>query len=746
MPIYRHILAQSKLRCIVVSSSSYDTGNITLVFDESTQVSALSTELATKVNKPLMALGSSILGCNDINNVRIIIDHLISTGDIDEQDRPYLTPILRQVDQDLENRRLLSYTISSSQKEIALSVIDVYVDDIVECSTNHEQATTLLRSGFYQKLPSIINELNQFIQEEKLDATVIGSVEALWKLSHGQGNLESSYRRMNQNVPTLLGQRNFIFDSCLQKLCAKFSDISEEDRILTHIGLEIFRIPNQTLSPLANTKKIIVNALSEPFESVQTQSVFPQSGLMPAVTGALSFVGILSKDGPNIDRIKHYQNQYQSKQLAEYLQELEMIAKQSDAEMNNSLLAALTSNIAKKVSEALEHKPDINQHFLNSWTPLIFAVMDCSDEILDLILAAKPDVDLPNSYKLVRALYQAIENSRVYAVKRLLESDASVFYYYQRIISTGLFSPATAQYAPIIMMAIDKYNKAKSPESAEIVKLLLHYGAGLGFACQSAFELFDKAVLIGGSFPSSTSAQPILTLAQFKKNIDPKDYPHWIKIILKAVKTDFFHNNAEILSMLASLHQFITVKSDAKFTIREDILIDKVSINKVIDFPAIQQMSNGRFSTNPDFISFISNNDEYRELIRTKKIAAISVECEVIQGNICERRKLSTYIASEEKSDFNPTNPYNCLAAAISENAELRNQLRNELIHKLTFSIEQNGNVKIFLVLSKSHTISLPRPQVDSLGNHQSTLFNFATSTQPNVLQASNRSNASNGP
>lgn len=85
--------------------------------------------------------------------------------------------------------------------------------------------------------------------------------------------MESHYLRTGVKLPKIDLQRISIHDSCLEKMKTKFSSLDDENQLYMLVGLLLYRYKTG-LSPLEDTKKSIVAALSETSESLTTQEIF----------------------------------------------------------------------------------------------------------------------------------------------------------------------------------------------------------------------------------------------------------------------------------------------------------------------------------------------------------------------------------------------------------------------------------------------------------------------------------------
>lgn len=165
-----------------------------------------------------------------------------------------------------------------------------------------------------------------------------------------------------------------------------------------------------------------------------------------------------------------------------------------------------------------------------------------------------------------------------------------------------------------------------------------------------------------------------------------------------------------------------------------DLKLQQIIIVKTILLDAIRIISNGIYGVSLNFAQSLAKNDNYRENLRSKNVAKVTMECkDVGNGNYLPTGRFVTELSSESKNEFNVTNPYHCFIAAMSEDAELRKVFCDEAkqdvpseIQEMTFQITADRKIKVDYKLLEIYEVDVAKKQlkqVDTLGNQQDTLF-----------------------
>lgn len=556
MPKFFLLLNNSKIKKITTYLNPYHVGFISLSFENTLEAELAYNELG-KLDLPIMRIGNE-LACMGLNHSDLIASHCVSYGLVHDNDRPDLAQLLKQSQITIEQQQNQAPSMNTPQKDTLQSVAEIYIEDVIDNCTDYTTAIKLLRCAFYEDFQKIVESAKILLTEKKIEANVIGSVISLWKICHGEANMETTYLRMGKNVPNLLAQRNFLHSICINKLKDKFASLDDVHQLYMILGLLIFKVKGQRLNPLDDSSQIISRALCEHQESPWTNNIFSvkdgHPNFMVLVTEAFKAMGILYIDKwPDISRIEKLQQHFKSVCLINYLASLEEQKKKIAADKNNSLLPALIANDSFKAADALGNGEDVNQYFNDGRTPLIVAVQDCDEKMVALILKFKPEVNKSNSYNTGTAILFAIRQSNIKKLNLLLEADANLFLHCGGIFIQSPFvgQPSKMVLACPLEIAVDQYKKNKNELSKNVIQLLLKHGAGIGINLDilPTEILEDGMVVIGATTTKNTPDIKLFkTSDDFKLNIKPCDYQHWHKIIKQACFA--YPKNSSVVSEL----------------------------------------------------------------------------------------------------------------------------------------------------------------------------------------------------
>ena len=547
----KHIvkLRNPNLVQIVFSTSSYEVGTISLHFSSTLnaeQIDSILQDLRSINDMPIAKADRIIISLN-IMNTKAIMSYLISANWIDLDDRPIIGEAIQKIDKEITQRPPVSLSLSDAQKNITLSVAEVYCERIIQVCDDYQTAIKLFRVALHRNLTIYITSMNELLVSKTIDATIMESIITLWKIIHDETKLENSNIRIDKDkLPGVYLQRQIqrkeIIKCCIAKLKEKFPSQDDLIQLYMFLGLYLLLDENQvSLAPLADTDKIIYDALTEQNLSEPTKNFFTFNGhccsIIFLACKAFIDMGILTQSAPDVARLQSLHQRLNSTALMEYLQELEQLRLGRIEDDNNPLLQALKQNSESKVIEELKRCKDIDQYFNDGLTPLLFSLHNCTPAVIKLVLRAKPDVNKRNQMGMVSPLAVSINKSYVEITRQLLDAGAQLF-----AICGGVPVINPRRYPPIpellpgfpIDLAIHKYKQSKSRESAEMVRMFLQYGAGIWYKFdETSAELLEGMVVLGATVPASCKVRPILTAKDFIERVHLDDYSHWESILTK---------------------------------------------------------------------------------------------------------------------------------------------------------------------------------------------------------------------
>lgn len=553
-----------ELSSIQINVSAYKEGNIILNFQTSIlpKLNNIYSQLKEIDISAFSKLGSTIF-CRNFANIRPIIEKLKSFGLIPETAMPEIGSFLQFTDKILAERNKLTYEVEPIQKEVLNSLYEPWLDDILEKCQDYVTAIKLVRSCFFCAPLNII-ELKKFLNEKTINETVLESMQGLWRICNGEANMESTFIRMSANhLPTLQAQRIEIYTNCLKKLNEKFPNLDDLQKLYMVLGLHLYIHHSQKYPPLNNTNMVIDGALTETNATMSHRTSIIFSFLsLTHINSALLDAGILG----NLERMKALQKRTDSI----YLKNL--ILQMQSQQQKNIFLQALETNDLEKVDFALASRADVEQYFPCSRTPLIFAIQQCSEEMVKLILEYKPDLHRPNMTNIYTPIATAISLAKLNIVKLLLDAGVNIFKYCEYnvqepppyIDSPPMFSKGIGLNP--FMHALNEYKKNREPERLEILRLLLQNGAGIGSHFEYILQEYPypeivgslkQIVILGGSCPSIQNVDFIQSSTEFIEKIDQKDYPKWEKILIQVLDSNFFIKNGRVYNQIAVTLNYI---------------------------------------------------------------------------------------------------------------------------------------------------------------------------------------------
>lgn len=557
MPNFKPRLNSSEIAEILIAASSYELGTVILTFNPSTsdsRIELISAQLS-KISK-MSKFGNKLI-FTDIANTRPIVDFLMSQHLIIESDRPNLGLLLQEIEKILKQRAVLSFQMSKAQKEILLDMIDPYLEDILNNCSEFNSAVKLISAAFSPK--NLTTEVNHFLAEHKIDGTVIASVEAIQRICYGEGNLESTFLRMSATLPKLSIQRVTLHHACINKLMAKYPPQPDEIQLIRLIRILLFKSDEQTCSPFSNLDKEINNMLRGESKEEDSLINWKQDGLR-YVSDAFIIMNILTTtSSPDISRIRALQIKFNSPLLANYLSILD---KRFEDE-NRSLIKGLKVNDKSMVFGALKKGEDVNQYFDCGRTPLLAAIQDCDEAMVKVILEYKPDINKYNRIQIYNPIHSAIVGGKLGILKLLLDHGCLLFSPCGKTIAFPTLHESRTLTSSInpMTLALEQYTKNKNSTTLAVIKMLVDYGAGIGFNFKETVpaDILNNAVILGGSSNYSPSLA-ITNAIEFKEKVTSSDYLHWQKIFNQALNQLFVFTPstiAEVTLVLMHIKQFL---------------------------------------------------------------------------------------------------------------------------------------------------------------------------------------------
>ena len=206
----------------------------------------------------------------------------------------------------------------------------------------------------------------------------------------------------------------------------------------------------------------------------------------------------------------------------------------------------------------------INHHCTNGHTIFITATLSSSVEVMQMLLNAGANVNIPNMQKWQERLAwgffpisAVINNGNYDKLKLLLENNADLIAIcgLRKFRSDRLYL-YKAEGATALTLALDNYRENPSKNNAKIVKLLLQYGAGTGHKFEFIFpEILQGKVAIGATLPQNCNVHMITTVRDFILKIRETDYPHWNMIFKNLVRNPILINNKQLQLLVAQVGQ-----------------------------------------------------------------------------------------------------------------------------------------------------------------------------------------------
>jgi hypothetical protein len=211
---------------INVFSSRYESGskfftNSDIIFvkinkDSLNHKSKLLTELNNNSQGFMFAAtsmyGPYVLVSRDINKFRGIVDHLYSNNLINPEDRSNLEEDILRCEKDYLFKGGVGETIGVAQYDVIKFMCEDQIDSIVELIQSTEEMNDFI--GFLNEFPGAYKNYYNFedwlIKNHKYDEEKLESFKSLGKIYNGRGNLEETYLKQGNSVPSLELQQGAI--------------------------------------------------------------------------------------------------------------------------------------------------------------------------------------------------------------------------------------------------------------------------------------------------------------------------------------------------------------------------------------------------------------------------------------------------------------------------------------------------------------------------------------------------------
>jgi len=576
MPRFMKIFQNSKLQSFLVNVTPYDVGSITMLFADNISQEELAAIKQIEKTVPEIQISSWSLTCSNAAHAEKVYEHLKALGHFSDQDRSELAQVIQEVNKIIAQRNQIKDSFTPLQREAMFSIASIYIDDIIDNSKDYHSAVILLRCAFCQEYQPYEQQIKKLLEEEKMDENVLHSVEPIWKIARGLGDMESTYIRFGTTLPSIRLQRIVLKDYIIEKLLKKFNNLDDENNLYMVLGFMLFLVEYQNLSPFCDTAKLVQSGLKQNDGSISKYKAgndWPiwDPMIIGITTHAFGKIGLLTQNGPQLDRIIALQKLFSSPVLQNYLNNMKKTKSTLQQQAQDPLFKGLTENNATAVRTALKNGAQVDQFFHQGGaTPLMLAVK-CGPEMVRTVLEFKPDVNQLNSFRISGPIYSAILHADLETVQLLLGAGANLH------IPCGAESPPTALLrgqnflVPTLpLTAALQTRKEKNAERKDIVKCLLHHGAGIGHNFTKSQPELDRAVIIGGSCPVDSSIKPITTAKEFIELIPTDQYSHWQRIFNLALNNPQLKLSpaatAEIMQILAHIEKVLKDKAEAKET------------------------------------------------------------------------------------------------------------------------------------------------------------------------------------
>ncbi len=496
-------LNASQISEIHFHNSAYETGHIALKFSPRCDDLDRQTLFALLTDaKVIYNLQADHLIISDYKNCSAVMDLLKKIGLVTVEDFPQVGLVNQAVDKLIDQRNKLTLSQTATQAETNNFVADPYVSDILEHCHDFTMATSLLCCSFSQQLDK--QKIATYLKHNNLKLDLVDSIEALWKMCHGQANLESTAMRMNNQIPTLLPQRINIAAFFKAELLKKFNALSDPDKFCMILSVNMFTPKNQKLLPLIDAKKIIIDALSDGPMANQVRPFFQGgwglNGIGIMAERVFGEIKIMTNTGHDLGRMRALQIHFKSNIIAETLHRLEKLAPPPEMTQDNEITKSIQTNDFTAVDRLLVFDRKwlvryIDNAEFSGNTALIIALKYAS-YLMTLkilreggVMRGKPnpskanisDVDLinmPTKHGAFTPVYVAIKSGSLVKLKLLLDHGCEVFSPCgPRHKKSEAYKGNFLENTTPLQLALDLYDEDKSTVHACMVSLLIAFGA-----------------------------------------------------------------------------------------------------------------------------------------------------------------------------------------------------------------------------------------------------------------------------
>jgi hypothetical protein len=209
---------------LVIETSCYTRSTLAIYFNQNLQLNdSVKTKLYDICNND--GYWHSLYCVVNGPNIRETIDILFKNNYITADIRSDIESIIRNTESNLEFVGKTIPGIGQCQKDVLEDVISDYIDPIISISNDHRKIFTLLQYPFSRHFKHEITDIISLIESmisTSATSDILECLNVLNRFCWGKANMESTYLRLNQNVPSLLKQREIIVDTCLKLLNKQF--------------------------------------------------------------------------------------------------------------------------------------------------------------------------------------------------------------------------------------------------------------------------------------------------------------------------------------------------------------------------------------------------------------------------------------------------------------------------------------------------------------------------------------------
>jgi hypothetical protein len=173
-----------------------------------------------------------------------------------------------------------------------------------------------------------------------------------------------------------------------------------------------------------------------------------------------------------------------------------------------------------------------------------------------------------------------------------------------------------------------------------------------------------------------------------------------------------------------------------------ELTLHEIIIQRTRQDEAITKINNSNsYDVDLYFASLVASDAEYRNTLLSKKIIKVTIEYrETAPGSYTSTGKRCTVAPSgEEKTSFDPANPYHVFAATVNTNNNLRAGLLRDNIEAVRFRISSHQQAQFKIITSDTYTVALPapvaQPNAGPIVNQLTNLFGRTDLNAPRTEQ-----------